>query len=57
MTDRFVWFAPLLLGVMFVYSAVSRPKQGATWYGRLIVGILGAYVLCISAFHVFPLHR
>jgi hypothetical protein len=56
-SDRFIWCAPLLLGVMFVYSAVSCPKPGARWYGRVTVGVLGAYLLYISAFHVFPLHR
>jgi hypothetical protein len=57
MSDRFLWCAPLLLGLMLVYSAVSRPKPGAKWYGRLIVGVIGAYLLYVSAFHLFPLHR
>jgi uncharacterized membrane protein YjdF len=56
MSDRFIWGAPLLLGLMLVYSAVSRPKPGAKWYGRLIVRIIGVYLLCVSAFHVFSLH-
>jgi hypothetical protein len=57
MFDRFLWCAPMLLGLIFVYSAVSRPKPGAEWYGRLIVGVIGAYLLYVSAFHVFLFHR
>jgi hypothetical protein len=57
MPDKFVWCIPLVLGMMFVYSAVSRPQHNAKWYGRLIVGVLGVYLLYISVFHVFHLRR
>jgi hypothetical protein len=55
MSDRFIWCAPLVLGLLLVYSAVSRPKPGAKWYGRLLVGIVGVYLLYVSSFHVFLL--
>jgi hypothetical protein len=57
MSDRLLWSAPLLLGLMFVYSAVSRPKPGAKWYGRLLVGIAGVYLLYISVLRVFSSHH
>ena len=53
MSDRIVWCVPLFLGVMLVYSAVSRPKPGAKWYGRLLVGLVGIYLFYVSTFHVF----
>jgi len=55
MSDRILWCAPLFLGVMFVYSAVTRPKLGATWYGRLLVGVAGMYLLYVGTLHVFLL--
>ena len=57
MSDRFLWCAPLLLGLMLIYAAGSRPKPGARWYGQLIVGIAGAYLLYVGAIHLFPMHR
>ncbi len=55
--DGLVWGAPLLLGLLLAYSAISRPKPRARWYGRLIVGIVGVYLLYISAIRIFPLRH
>ena len=41
-------YAPILTGLLLVYSAVSRPKAGAKWYGRYVVGAMGLVLLYVS---------
>jgi len=56
MSDRVLWCAPLLLGLMLICSALSRSKAATRWYGRLIVAIAGVYLLFVGVLHVFALH-
>ena len=41
-------YASILTGLLLVYSAVTRPKPGAKWYGRYIVGAMGVVLLYVS---------
>jgi hypothetical protein len=48
MIDAIIKYAPILVGTMLVYSAVVRPKPGAKWYGRYVIGLMGVVLLYTS---------
>jgi hypothetical protein len=41
-------YAPILAGILLVYSAVTRPKLGVKWYGRYVTGAVGILLLYVS---------
>jgi len=41
-------YAPILTGVLLVYSAVTRPKLAAKWYARYVIGSMGVVLLYVS---------
>lgn len=46
-------YAPILTGMLLVYSAVTRPKSGTKWYGRYVIGAMGLVLLYLSI-HMLP---
>jgi hypothetical protein len=45
---RYGRYAPILTGILLVYSAVAWPKPGAKWYGRYLIGAMGIVLLYVS---------
>ena len=41
-------YAPILTGILLVYSAVTRPKPEAKWYGHYVIGAMGVVLLYLS---------
>jgi hypothetical protein len=41
-------YAPILTGVLLVYSAVTRPKLEAKWYGRYVIGAMEVVLFYVS---------
>jgi hypothetical protein len=44
-------YAPILTGLLLVYSAVTRRKTGAKSYGPYVIGAMGIVLLYVS-FHM-----
>jgi hypothetical protein len=55
MIDKIIWGAPFVLGLLFVWSAASPSKPGTKWYLRLLIGVLGIYLLSLSVTRLFLL--
>ena len=55
MTDKISWVAALVLGVLFVFSAIKPPKPETKWYVRLLITALGIFLLYASIDHLYLL--
>jgi hypothetical protein len=52
MTNKISWLATLVLGSLFVFSAIKPPNSETKWYVRLLITALGIFLLYASFDHL-----